>query len=171
MHNNRNQASNSSDNSDDNNDVQIDFDQFKAPEGCVFQYRIYNPNNGEHFYTGSREETLNLVKAGWTFEGAGFISPTVGDAIYRLYNSDHGDHLYTRHVDEKTMLEAQGWTTEGIAFPSADVNSGRAMFRLHNPNAWNNEKAGAWHFTMSEEERDNLINLGWEYEGVAWYSV
>ncbi len=171
LHNNRNMASNSSDNSDDNNDVQIDFDQFKAPEGCVFQYRLYNPNNGEHFYTGSREETLNLVKAGWTFEGAGFISPTVGDAIYRLYNSEHGDHLYTRNVDEKNMLEAQGWTTEGIAFPSADENFGRAMYRLHNPNAWNDEKAGAWHFTMSEEERDNLINLGWEYEGVAWYSV
>ncbi len=157
--------------SNDSNKEQIDFSQFKAPEGCVFQYRLYNPNNGEHFYTGSQEEALNLVNAGWNFEGAGFISPTIGDAIYRLYNSEHGDHLYTRDVDEKNMLEAQGWTTEGIAFPSADENFGRAMYRLHNPNAWNNGTSGAWHFTMSEEERDNLIDLGWIYEGIAWYSV
>ena len=40
-----------------------------------------------------------------------------------------------------------------------------AMYRLYNPNS------GDHHYTMSEEERDNLVALGWQYEGVAWNSA
>jgi hypothetical protein len=151
-----------------------DFDAYVAPEGCVFQYRLYNPNSGEHFYSGSREESLNLVQAGWNFEGAGFISPTAGDAVYRLYNAEHGDHIYTKNVDEVNALIQNGWTFDGgdwaAAFPSDSPENGRPVYRLHNPNAWESGKSGAWHFTMDETERDNLKAIGWEFEGVGWYS-
>lgn len=41
------------------------------------------------------------------------------------------------------------------------------MYRLYNPNI--DEKAGGEHFyTGSEVERDNLVAVGWVYEGVAW---
>ena len=40
------------------------------------------------------------------------------------------------------------------------------MFRMYNPNA----TVGAYHFTFSEEEKQNLINAGWEYQGIGWYS-
>ena len=152
----------------------IDFSQFIAPEGCVFQFRLYNPNSGEHFYTGSQEEALNLVSLGWNFEGSGFITPTVGPAIYRLYSAEHGDHFYTTDEAERDALVAEGWTLDGgtgIAFPSATEETGRPMYRLHNPNAYPNGEAGAHHFTMSWEEVENLVAVGWQYEFVAWYSV
>ena len=154
--------------------VTPDFDQFVAPAGCVFQYRLYNPNSGEHFYTGSQEESINLIKAGWNFEGSGFITPTEGTPIYRLYSAEHGDHFYTTNVAEKDALVAEGWTLDGgtgIAFPSADASTGRPMYQVHNPNAYPNGEAGAHHFTMSWEEVQNLVAIGWEYEGIAWYSV
>lgn len=28
-------------------------------------YRLYNPNNGEHFYTKNTQEKQQLVKIGW----------------------------------------------------------------------------------------------------------
>ena len=152
----------------------IDFSQFVAPEGCVFQFRLYNPNSGEHFYTGSQVEAENLVRVGWNFEGSGFITPTVGPAIYRLYSAEHGDHFYTTSVAERDELLAEGWTLDGdtgIAFPSATAETGRPMYRLYNPNAYPNGEAGAHHFTMSWEEVQNLVAVGWQYEFVAWYSV
>ena len=45
------------------------------------------------------------------------------------------------------------------------------MYRLNNPNAYPNGESGAHHFTMSEQEKDNLVAAGWVYEGIAWYSV
>ena len=160
--------------SEGENDDSINFDEFIAPEGCVFQFRLYNPNSGEHFYTGSQEEVLNLVSVGWNFEGSGFITPTVGDPIYRLYSAEHGDHYYTTNVAEKNALVVEGWTLDGgtgIAFPSADASTGRPMYKVHNPNAYPNGEAGAHHFTMSWEEVQNLVSIGWQYEGIAWYSV
>ena len=147
-------------------------EEFNPPAGCAFQLRLYNPNSGEHFYTGSSEETMRLINAGWDFEGSGFITPTTGVPIYRLYSEEHGDHFYTTDESERDSLIAQDWTYEGVAFPSATKESGgREMYRLLNPNAYPSGKAGAHHFTMSWEEVQNLVNQGWTYEKVAWYSV
>lgn len=41
------------------------------------------------------------------------------------------------------------------------------MYRLYNPNA----QSGAHHYTMSEEERDNLVSVGWKYEGIGWFGL
>ena len=172
--NNNTNTNNDTNNNNNTNDGPIDFSQYVAPAGCVYQFRLYNPNSGEHFYTGSQEEVLNLVNAGWNFEGSGFITPTTGDPIYRLYSAEHGDHFYTTSVTERDALLAEGWTLDGdtgIAFPSATADTGRPMYRLLNPNAYPNGEAGAHHFTMSWEEVQNLEKLGWQYEFIAWYSV
>ncbi len=158
----------------DDEETYINFSDFTAPEGCVYQFRLYNPNSGEHFYTGSQEEAVNLVKVGWNFEGSGFITPTVGIPIYRLYSAEHGDHFYTTSESERDALLADNWTLDGdtgIAFPSATAETGRPMYRLLNPNAYPNGEAGAHHFTMSLEEVENLQAEGWQYEFIAWYSV
>ena len=57
------------------------------------------------------------------------------------------------------------FTFDIIVFNSAD-DTEAVQHRLHNPNAI----VGAYHFTFSEEEMQNLINVGWEYRGVGWYS-
>ena len=130
-------------------------------------YRMYNPNSGEHFYTGSMTERQNLEAAGWKYEGVGFTFPaTTGKPVYRLYDKfGTMEHLYTMDEAEKDQLLAEGWILEGVAF-----NSGREdevpQYRLHNPNA----TIGAYHFTASVEEKDSLIAAGWEYQGIGFYT-
>ena len=130
-------------------------------------YRMYDPNSGEHFYTGSMEERQMLESVGWKYEGVGFTFPySSGKPVYRLYDK-YGtfEHLYTMDEAEKDALLAQGWVYENIAFNSCP-NEDVPQYRLHNPNA----TRGAYHFTASEEERDTLISLGWEYQGIGFYT-
>jgi len=130
-------------------------------------YRMYDPNSGEHFYTGSVEERDFLVSEGWQYEGIGFTFPlTTGKPVHRLYDPVTGEHLYTMDEAEKEKLIAEGWNYEGVAFNSGFENE-VPQYRLHNPN----ETRGAYHFTASIEERDFLISLGWEYQGIGWYSM
>ncbi len=129
-------------------------------------FRMYNPNTGEHFYTGSDEEKNNLVKAGWKYEGVGFTFPAnTGAPVYRLFQPSTGEHLYTMDETEKTKLLKKGWNYEGIAFNSA-YDTEAKQHRLHNPNA----VVGAYHFTFSDEEKTNLLKAGWESQGIGWYS-
>jgi len=132
----------------------------------MHMFRMYDPNSGEHFYTGSEVERDNLVAEGWNYEGVGFtFSMTTGMPVYRLYDPINGEHLYTMNAEEKAMLMAQGWNFEGIAFNSA-YDTEVPQYRLHNPN----ETRGAYHFTASIEERDYLLSLGWEDQGIGFYS-
>ncbi|MBP3324630.1 MAG: hypothetical protein J6M16_10590 [Clostridia bacterium] len=131
----------------------------------VPMYRMYDPNSGEHFYTGSTDERDFLVNAGWHYEGVGFNFPVAGRPVHRLYEPITGEHLYTMDEAEKAKLIEEGWKYEGVAFNSGGDDE-VAQYRLHNPNS----TRGAYHFTGSEEERDILINAGWEYQGIGWYS-
>ena len=126
-------------------------------------YRLYNPNSGEHFYTGSIEERDNLSGLGWNYEGVAWNAPTnAGTPVYRMFNPNSGDHHYTMSQQEVENLKAIGWRYEGVCW-----NSGGNVpqFRLYNPNA----DCGSHHYTSSEEERDNLVALGWNWEGIGWF--
>ena len=130
-------------------------------------YRLYNPNSGEHFYTGSTEERDMLADAGWAYEGVAWNAPiTSGDPVYRLYNPNSGDHHYTMSADERDWLVSLGWNYEGVAWNSATTDD-VPQFRLYNPNA----DCGSHHYTSSTEERDYLVSLGWHYEGIGWYGT
>ena len=130
-------------------------------------YRLYNPNSGEHFYTGSKEERNILTDAGWIYEGVAWNAPTKSGApVYRLYNPNNGDHHYTMSEAERDMLVSVGWIYEGVAWNSASA-SNLPLYRLFNPNA----DCGSHHYTGSEEERNMLMELGWIYEGIGWYGM
>ena len=130
-------------------------------------YRLYNPNSGEHFYTGSADERDMLDDAGWNYEGIAWNAPTKsGKPVYRLYNPNSGDHHYTMSVDERDWLADLGWQYEGVAWNSAG-NDGTPLYRLYNPNA----DCGSHHYTGSTQERDHLVGLGWVYEGIGWYGM
>ena len=130
-------------------------------------YRLYNPNSGEHFYTGSVQERDMLKAAGWHYEGIAWNAPTKsGTPVYRLYNPNNGDHHYTMSKEERDMLVGVGWKYEGVAWNSASSSHG-PLYRLYNPNA----DCGSHHYTGSTIERDNLVNVGWIYEGIGWYGI
>jgi hypothetical protein len=126
--------------------------------------RLYNPNSGEHFYTAKVAEKDNLVAAGWSYEGVGWVAPITGDAVYRLYNPNAGDHFYTKIADEKNYLVSIGWNYEGIGWYSGGST---ALLRAYNPNA----AAGSHNYTPDAFEQLALVKAGWDDEGVAWYGV
>ena len=41
----------------------------KAEMDSVEMHRLYNPNSGEHFYTGDVSEKNYLSSIGWKYEG------------------------------------------------------------------------------------------------------
>ena len=131
----------------------------------VPMYRLYNPNTGEHFYTGSVEERDNLMSVGWNYEGVAWNAPTsIGLPVYRLFNPNNSDHHYTMSIEERDNLVELGWQYEGVAWNSGNI-SDLPLYRLYNPNA----DCGSHHYTGSIEERDNLVEIGWIYEGIGWY--
>ena len=135
-------------------------------DGSNPMFRLYNPNSGEHFYTGSNTERDNLTAAGWRYEGIAWMAPLKdGSPIYRVYNPNSGDHHYTGSMDEVENLKAAGWQYEGVCWNSPAT--GVPVYRLYNPNA----DCGSHHYTTSADERDNLVSVGWQYEGIGWNGV
>lgn len=129
-------------------------------------YRFYNPNSGEHFYTGNYQEGCNLSLAGWKYEGIGWVAPDKSNVpVYRLYNPNNGDHHYTTSAAERDSIVKAGWKYEGIGWYSDEAKT-VPMYRLFNPNA----KTGAHNFTVSQPEYQSLTRIGWKPEGVAWYA-
>ena len=60
-------------------------------------YRLYNPNSGEHFYTLDASEKNHLVFVGWRYEGVGWHSDASGSVpVYCQYNPNAkcGSHNY-----------------------------------------------------------------------------
>ncbi len=144
------------------------------PVETVPMFRLYNPNSGEHFYTGSEEERDNLVGEGWNYEGIAWNAPvTSSKPVYRLYNAYAGDHHYTLSAGERDELVAAGWRYEGVCWNSWETgeSGGEALYRLYNPNAYQTGGSGAHHYTRSQEERDYLVSLGWRDERIAWYGA
>jgi hypothetical protein len=131
---------------------------------------LYNPNTGEHLYSGSIEERDMLVTAGWDYEGVAWNAPvSVGQPVYRVFNPNSGDHHYTMSQVEVDMLVGLGWIYENVAWNCAPVDHPESvpMYRLYNPNA----DCGSHHYTGSIEERDFLVSLGWHNEGIGWYGM
>lgn len=140
-----------------------------SASSTVVMWRLYNPNSGEHFYTGAVAERDMLVHVGWKCEGEGWTAPAQGDPVYRLYNPNAGDHHYTLNPAERDMLVKAGWKSEGVGWHSAPASdTGRKpLYRQYNPNA----VAGAHNYTLSRAENDHLARIGWHAEGLAWYAA
>ena len=139
-------------------------------------YRMYNPNSGEHFYTEDVTERNHLVSVGWRYEGIAWVAPkTSSHPMYRVYNPNTGDHHYTSSLTERNWLVSLGWRAEGISWyvqewserPSSKYGFSE-MHRLYNPNCTG---SGSHFFTISDDEKDDLVKKGWKYEGVVGYSL
>ncbi len=137
------------------------------PTNKVTMFRLYNPNSGEHFYTGNETEKTDLVKAGWRDEGIGWIAPVKSNTpVYRLYNGNAGDHHYTLDAKERDNLVSAGWKSEDIGWYSDDEKS-VPLYREYNPNA----VTGTHNYTTDKAEHDGLVKAGWKDEGIGWYAV
>lgn len=81
-----------------------------AEDGAAALHRLYNPNDGAHYYTYNTAEEQHLVSVGWTFEkDEGYILTvqTPGTTeVFRLYNINSGVHLFTENVGTKNAILA-----------------------------------------------------------------
>ena len=136
----------------------------------IYIYRLYNPNNGEHFFTNNDGERKYLASIGWDDEGIAWTSPSSSDVpVYRLFNPYTGEHHYTSNLDERNYLVLLGWHDEGIGWYSTDYHTkGTPIYRLFNPYI---SGIGAHHYTKDDTERDYLRTVGWNYEGIGWYGI
>lgn len=130
-------------------------------------YRLFNPLNGEHFYTANTGERDHLAKIGWNYEGVGWVAPVYSNTpVYRLFNRFSGDHHYTTNAGERDWLVKLGWNYEGIGWYSDDRHR-VPLYRQFNPFV----KIGTHNYTKNKGENDYLTTIGWRAEGIGWYGV
>jgi hypothetical protein len=107
--------------------------------GTVSLFRLYNPGNGDHFYTTSAAERDSAITVGYVSEGVAclvFGAAAAGRIpLFRLYNPGNGDHFYTISAAERDSAINGGYISEGTAcwvFP-AMVAGSVPLFRMYNP--------------------------------------
>lgn len=138
-------------------------------EDKIPMYRLYNPNNYEHFYTAGMNERDTLKKNGWVYEGIGWIAPSKsGTPVYRLYSAVTSDHHYTMDTNERdTLVRDHGYVYEGIGWYSDDSKR-VPLYRQYAPFLI----SGAHNYTTDSNERRVLTKeRGWIDEGVGWYAL
>ncbi len=60
------------------------FNVIAAENNTQTMLRLFNPNTGEHLYTGDESEKDILVGWGWQYEGEAWISPLMSNTpVYR----------------------------------------------------------------------------------------
>lgn len=96
--------------------------------------------------------------------------------VVRLYNPWTGEHLFSADQAEVAAREKDGWKNEGT-FWKAYTHLGdwqskfksdkwdTAVYRLYNPNN------GEHLYTTAAAEYNKLTSIGWNGEGVVFYSV
>ena len=127
-------------------------------------YRLYNPNNGDHYYTIRQYEAAALTALGWRNEGTPYrvlAKSNLGAGVYVVYNPNTGEHLLTSDKDEAKSLAKIGWKNQGIEF-YAPQGAKTAVFRVYNPNT-----TGPAHHYASQGEASGLVNLGWRWDNNA----
>lgn len=146
--------------------------EWTVSEPAQSMYRLYNPNSGEHFYTGSTVERDALKDVGWNYEGVGWVAPLKSNTpVYRLYSgTDH--HYCTSEVERNSLLDA-GWKDEGIGWYSDDEHR-VSLYRQFNPNVdpgAPSNNSGSHNYTTSRDEHSSLVANGWRDEGVGWHAI
>lgn len=137
-------------------------------ENAVAMLRVYNPNNGEHFFTSDVNERNILVSCGWIDEGIGWYAPTnrQEQPVYRLYNPVAGEHHFTVLATERDSLIRSGWINEEVGWFS-DPEKRIPLLRAYNPYSF----TGTHNYTVDSAEHSTLVSIGWVDEGVGWYGV
>ena len=135
-----------------------------APTLPVF--RLYDPFNGDHFYTINGAEENVASEYGYSLEGVIGYAPAFGASgtgpVYRLYYPPTGEHFYTNNAAEEMMAVSYGYRYEGIGFDVlTSSGTGLPLYRLYSPDY------GKHFYTTNASEEMSLVNSGfWNYEGI-----
>ena len=130
-----------------------------------------DPKDEEVVTPGEGEETTEPGE-GEDVTTPGEDTTVEGVEMHRLYNQWTGEHFYTANDTEFNVLVTVGWTDEGIGWVAP--TEGDEVYRLYNPYVEGGNpyvEGGDHHYTLDTNEYEELQELGWEAEGVAWHSA
>lgn len=88
----------------------------------------------------------------------------------QVENEASRNSLYQLQLDYQKMLDRYNKGATGLKDDLAELKeevdsyAAQEMYRLYNPNS------GEHFYTASNEEKNNLTQAGWSYEGVGWYA-
>lgn len=119
--------------------------------------RLYN--GWDHLYALDANEGVGVGYGLETFSYF-FLQAASGDrALYRCFEPGGGHHFLSVAAD------CEGFQTEGVlGYVAATQLPGTIpLYRTHDPNS------GDHLYTTSAAERDHVVGLGWQYEGVTGY--
>jgi len=135
------------------------------------------PENVKSANEASLPENVKRAKDGtltYSEDGLGtgnFAEEAIeGGTVYRLYNPNSGEHFYTLSVVERDSVVKAGWNDEGVAYDAsvkASDSDAAPVYRVYNPNAPADNSSH--HYTCNAAEAQNLVSLGWRFEGVGFY--
>jgi hypothetical protein len=136
---------------------------------------IYSVTIGSStFITANQNEYASLKSQGYTDDGIAFYADPAGSntgfPVYRLYSSTYG-HVWTESTSEVQAYEAQGYVSEGVAFTTMDPVNQAAAPPVGHFDVYRFNMGNLGHFwTTDINERDQMIQAGYTYEGVAFQS-
>lgn len=131
-------------------------------ESAIPLYRMTGPD-GENIYTADEAERTQLEMRDWSVDQIVCYVPTAwGVPVYRLYNPSADAYHYTMSWEERNALVSQGWYNQGVCWNSD--SSQVPVYRLWGP------ESGHF-FTADENERDDLLQQGFNLEGIGWYGI
>ena len=128
-------------------------------------YRVYNPNNGDHYFTTDQGEYEALVAMGWQAEGVRYQVVKVdrerthafGTEIWSVYNPNTGEHLLTEEGEADALAQV-GWIKEDPKFYTVQ-NGSESVVRVYNPNT-----NGPAHLYTDASEANGLAKIGWSID-------
>ena len=136
---------------------------------AVYDGRITGPGTVQSNYIAQYKVDCS-IDGTWSFElGANSADATI-TADGKLTAKQVGQVTIVAKLDSNPKISVQLPITvqQGPVTDVEDGNPGapgtKIMFRLYNPNS------GEHFYTASVVERDHLISVGWNDEGIGWYS-
>lgn len=140
------------------------------PQSTASVYRLFNPTNGEHFYTLDGAEKDHATTIGLIFEGIAFNANTTQVAgsspVNRLINNVNHQHFFTADDSEKSIALTKNFSVEGVAFYAFRTQAAGTtpLYRLLG------QGNGEHFYTKDVNERDiDISRFGYLLEGVALY--
>lgn len=148
-----------------------------APQaGNIPVYGLRKTADSSTYLTVDPTEYASLKTSGYIDDGILFYADPPGSnsgyPVYKLYNSSTGQYEWTQGGAQYTYYLQSGFVSQGIAFTAlSSVRQETAppagkllVYRFYIPESHSH----LW--TTDIYERDNMIQAGYQYEGVAWYS-
>ena len=132
-------------------------------------FRLRDPISGATLLTASSIEASDAIEKGFEFADVPFSvnsTDSFSKDIYELSNSQTGDLFYTSKQKLIDQFQALGYQNNGTSFKAYPKK-----FRGLSPVYQLRSESGMHTTVIGENEKSDLLDLGWEKAGKAFYAV